>query len=342
MNSSLDAQWGIIGFGAVGSTFAHHIGNEAGCRVKVTDVLLNEQPPPDHFQRRLAGSAVQVVSDIRSLVLDCDVVLSVVTPSAAAKVARLAAADWRQGLFIDFNSVSPSEKREMSAFFQSDSYVDGCILGSIDAEGAGASLALAGPRSPHAHRRLSGAHFRSSLVGSEVGAASALKMCRSIFMKGVECLLVEMLLAAARFNVTEQVLLSIEDTLSSYDIRSLVNMLVTTHAPHCGRRSEEMQRAAEMLTALDLPALMSSAACNFLNASRHAGLPAHCNHRVPKEQNEVIDFLARFYEGRLNGVAQDELRHCQGEEIGQNGECHSREAHLREPASLAGSIILNT
>jgi 3-hydroxyisobutyrate dehydrogenase-like beta-hydroxyacid dehydrogenase len=258
----------------------------------------------------------------------------VVTPSAAAKVARLAATEWRKGVFIDFNSVSPSEKREMSTFFQGDSYVDGCILGSIEAEGAGASLALAGPRSAHAHIRLSRARFRSSLVGSEVGAASALKMCRSIFMKGIECLLLETLLAAARFNLSNQVLQSIEDTLSSYNIRSLVNMLVTTHAPHCGRRSEEMQRAVDMLNALGLPALMSEAARDFLNASRESGLPAHFNHQSPKEQNAVVDFLTRFYKVPVNGLSSDGSHHAP-DAPSQCGDHHPGEtaSHMTDPSA---------
>jgi 3-hydroxyisobutyrate dehydrogenase-like beta-hydroxyacid dehydrogenase len=334
MKSSAKAQWGIIGFGAVGSTFARHINNEAGCPVKVTDLLLNEQPLPDHVRRRLVGSTVQIVPDICTLVSNCDVVLSVVTPSAAAKVARLAATEWRKGVFIDFNSVSPSEKREMSTFFQRDSYVDGCILGSIEAEGAGASLALAGRRSPYAHIRLSRARFRSSLVGSEVGAASALKMCRSIFMKGIECLLLETLLAAARFNLSNQVLQSIEDTLSSYNIRSLVNMLVTTHAPHCGRRSEEMQRAVDMLNALGLPALMSEAARDFLNASRKSGLPAHFNHQSPKEQNAVVDFLTRFYRVPVNGLSSDGSHHAP-DAPSQCGDLHPGEtaSHMIDPSA---------
>src|SRR5262249_18519008 len=89
--SSAKARWGIIGFGAVGSTFARHISNQAGCPVKVTDLLLNEEPPPDHVRRRLVGSTVQIVPDVCSLVSDCDLVLSVVTPTAATKVAHLAA-----------------------------------------------------------------------------------------------------------------------------------------------------------------------------------------------------------------------------------------------------------
>ena len=296
-----DPRWGIIGFGEVGSAFARHISGHTGCRVAVTDLLLNQAPHPEHMRKRLAEVEVDVASDVAGLVARCDVVLSVVTPGSAASVAGQAGKSLRNALYIDFNSVSPVEKQEMSALFQAESYVDGSIMGSVTAEGAGAALAVAGPRSEQAHDWLRAASFRSSLIGPQVGAASAMKMCRSVFMKGIECLLLETLLAAEQFSLTDRVLQSIEQTLSSYKMEALVKMLVTTHAPHCGRRAEEMQRAVEMLTALRLPSLMSEAARDFLQASCQAGLPARFNFQTPDGQEEVIRYLARFYQGAVNG-----------------------------------------
>ena len=120
-------------------------------------------------------------------------------------------------------------------------------------------------------------------------------------MKGLECLVIEMLLAAAQFNLRDRVLESIEETISSYGVEPLVKMLVTTHAAHCGRRADEMQRAVDMLTALGLPSHMSEAARDLLQASSDTGLPVRFNHQVPEAQDEVIRFLSRYYRQTTNG-----------------------------------------
>lgn len=293
--------WGVVGFGEAGSAFAHHIANRLGRKVLVTDPLLNKKTPPEHIRERLRGLQVEIISDVARLVESCDVVLSLVTPGAASEAATQAAAAWQQGLFVDFNSVSPLEKKRLSSLFKENSYVDGCILGSIAGEKTRAQLALSGPRSNEAHTRLTALDFRAAVINPHVGAAAILKMCRSVFMKGVECLFVETLIAASRFDVTEPVLDSIEGTFTSYGIKPLANMLVTTHAAHCGRRSDEMRGVAKTLREMKMPHPMSSAAQTFLQASQQAQLTDHFAQQLPERQEEVIEYLTHFYQEKNDG-----------------------------------------
>lgn len=289
-------RWGMIGFGEAGSAFARHISGELGSKVLVTDPLLNESSPPEHIRGRLSGLKMKIIPDVPRLVASCDVVISLVTPQVASEVAAQAAAAWQQGLFIDFNSVSPLEKKRLSSLFREESYVDGSILGSIAGEGTRARLALAGPQASQAEAHLSALHFHPSVISAEVGAAAVVKMCRSIFMKGVECLFVETLIAASRFDVSESVLSSIEDTFTSYGIQSLANMLVTTHAAHCGRRSHEMQGVVTMLQEMKTPYPMSRAARDFLHSNHQAHLTDHFEESVPERSEEVIEYLNHFYQ----------------------------------------------
>ena len=291
--------WGMVGFGEAGSAFARHISKELGGKILVTDPLLNESPPQEHVRSRLRGLDIEIIPDVPRLVARCDVVLSLVTPRAASEVATQAAAAEQQTLFIDFNSVSPLEKKRLASLFQEESYVDGSILGSIAGEKACVQLALSGPQSDQAHSWLAALGFRSSVISSKVGAAAVVKMCRSIFMKGVECLFVETMMAASRFDVTESVLQSIEGTFTSYGLKPLANMLVTTHAAHCGRRSDEMQGVAEMLKEMKLPSTMSGAARDFLRASNQAHLTDHFARALPEHQEEVIEYLTHYYQEKL-------------------------------------------
>jgi 3-hydroxyisobutyrate dehydrogenase-like beta-hydroxyacid dehydrogenase len=294
--NSDELRWGVIGFGEAGSAFAHHLSSRSGRPVRVTDPLLRRLPLSESVAKRLAGMSVEIEPDIASLVQECDVVLSLVTPRVTAEVAAAAAAGWRTGLFVDFNSLSPTEKQPLAGLFPGGDYVDGAILGSVTHEAAYTNLILAGPRAEEASACLRAVDFRVRVLGSDVGVASAVKVCRSIFMKGIECLLVETLLAADKFNTVRPVLDSIEQTVTSYGFQPMVEMLVTTHAQHCGRRFEEMRSATAMLEHTGMPGQMSGAARDFLDASNRTGVTTHFDGSVPRDFLEVIAYLREFYE----------------------------------------------
>jgi 3-hydroxyisobutyrate dehydrogenase-like beta-hydroxyacid dehydrogenase len=279
--------WGIIGCGEAGSTFAAHLSRQDGINVMITDPALE--------LARLGGTSAQIVEDVPSLVRSADICLSLVTPNAALQVARAAAAAWRQGLFVDLNSVSPAEKRQMTALFPAGGFVGGAILGSIAGEGAASRVVLDGPSAAQAEMLLNSAGFRSRAISAVPGAAAAMKLCRSIFMKGIECLLVETILAASEFEITDAVLASVEDTLEGYGFGPMVEMLVTTHAVHCERRSEEMRRVTDMLSAMGLPNAMSAASITLLSMSAATGLTRHVGGVLPSSSGVVIEYLKRSY-----------------------------------------------
>lgn len=284
-------RWGIIGFGEAGSAFAKHISKQSKQPVTITDPLLNQHPLPSHFRERLQGNRVEIVPNIPQLIEKSDVVISLVTPRRAFEVGRKAGTAKERAVYVDFNSTSPTEKRELSRSFVDESFVDGAILGSVAGEGALTNLVVAGPCAQRTCRQLRSVGLKVSVAGTEVGAASALKMCRSIFMKGIECLLVETLSAAEKFGITDPVLSSIEKTFDSYGFLPMVQMLVTTHAVHCCRRADEIRSVTRMLNSIEIPGEMSKATHRVLAASCQADLPGRFKGRVPKNAKSVINSL---------------------------------------------------
>lgn len=291
----MSRNWGIAGFGEVGATFARQLLRTS--HVAVTDPRLtaNRSSSSDPG-RRAVDLGVEVAPDAATLAMRCDVLISTVTPSAARHVAEAAAGS--AVTFIDFNSISPGEKQVLAALFDGDRYIDGAILGSISAEGARAPLALSGTRAEDVQRSLAAAGFQASVVGTAVGAASALKMCRSVFMKGVECLFVETVLAADRFGIVDPVLQSAEQTFASLGFQGTARMLLTTHAAHSGRRADEMAKVTAMLADLCLPHAMSAASHETLATSAESGLTEHVEGRVPPDPETTTDYLATFYRRR--------------------------------------------
>jgi 3-hydroxyisobutyrate dehydrogenase-like beta-hydroxyacid dehydrogenase len=289
--------WGIIGFGQAGSAFASHLGSQPHASITVTDPALNRDPLSEPVRERLAGVRVEVAPDIPALLGRSDLVLSLVTAAIAAEVAEaVAGAPWT-GTFVDLNSVSPEEKRHLAVHFRDGAYVDGAVLGNVTRPRITAQLAVSGPKAEEALGQFVAAGFNVVAAGPEVGNASAVKMCRSIFMKGVECLFVETMLAAREFDVGELVLNSIDQTFTSLGVRGTARMLMTTHAVHSGRRADEMRHVVSMLESLDLGSDMSGAAAALLEHSAGCGLTDHFHGLIPERWEDVIAYLARRNRG---------------------------------------------
>jgi 3-hydroxyisobutyrate dehydrogenase-like beta-hydroxyacid dehydrogenase len=290
-------EWGVIGFGQAGSAFASHIATHLHTTVSVTDPVLNVDPRPRHIQERMTGVSIDVVPDIEGLLRQCDIVLSLVTAAVAEVVtSEVSRAQWT-GTYIDCNSISPKEKQLLARLLPPGCYVDAAVLGNVTGPQVSAQLALSGPRADEAAAHLTTAGFRVSVAGHDVGDASAVKMCRSIFMKGVECLFLETMLAADAFGVGDAVLATIDETFSSLGLRGTAEMLITTHATHCGRRSDEMRQVVSMLEELGLPRDLSRASVDILSRSRDSGLAGHVHGEVPEQSQDVIAYLTRMYRG---------------------------------------------
>ena len=74
------------------------------------------------------------------------------------------------------------------------------------------------PACAGAPRRARGTRLQGTTVASEkLGVASAIKMCRSVIVKGMEALVIESFLAARRYGVEREVLASLAETFPGLD-----------------------------------------------------------------------------------------------------------------------------
>ena len=97
-------------------------------------------------------------------------------------------------------------------------------------------------------------------VASEViGQASAIKMCRSIMIKGIEALAVECFLASRSYGVEETIIASLEAAFPEMDWEKLAGYLIGRVVRHGRRRVAEMREVAETETAMGLDRLMAAA-----------------------------------------------------------------------------------
>ena len=101
--------------------------------------------------------------------------------------------------------------------------------------------------------------MRASVAGPDVGAAAAIKMIRSVIMKGMEALTLECFLAAARAGVVDEVAASLKNNYPGLDWAKVIPYNLERMASHGERRAAEMEEVAATLRELGIEPLMTTA-----------------------------------------------------------------------------------
>lgn len=98
------------------------------------------------------------------------------------------------------------------------------------------------------------------LPSSPIGSAAAVKMCRSIVVKGLEALMLECVLAATRFGANDLVFASLDESFPGLDWKQLAGYMIGRVVVHGERRAREMEEVAGTLRAIGIDPIMAEAA----------------------------------------------------------------------------------
>lgn len=256
----------LIGFGEAASTFARAAG--WGTRACAFDIRAE-------CANLAAQIGVRFAADPAEALAGADLVLSLVTADAALAVARDHAALCAPGaLWCDMNSVAPETKRAAANAVEAAGarYVDVAVLAPVHPAEIKVPLLLAGHAAAPAEAALRAAGFTNiRAVGAEIGRASAIKMIRSVMVKGIEALTAEMMLAATRAGVADEVLASLDasERAQAWPARAAYN--IERMVTHGARRAAEMAESARTLEDLGVEPLMTRS--TVLRQRQQAGQP---------------------------------------------------------------------
>ncbi|MFM5954343.1 MAG: DUF1932 domain-containing protein [Novosphingobium sp.] len=242
----------LIGFGEAGSTFAGAAG--WGERARGWDVLPARRAA-------MAGSGVVAAGSSAQALAGSPLVLSLVTADQALPAAQACAGFLTPGtLWCDMNSVAPQTKRAAAQAIEAAGgrYVDVAVLAPVNPARLAVPLLLAGSAAVDAETALRGIGFTNlRVVGSEVGKASAIKMIRSVMVKGIEALSDEMMAAAKAAGVAEEVLASLDASEKAQPWSARVAYNLERMHTHGARRAAEMDESAKTLLALGVAPVMT-------------------------------------------------------------------------------------
>ena len=120
-------------------------------------------------------------------------------------------------------------------------------------------LLISGPHAEAAAPLLAALGMAAEIHDGPVGSASAIKMIRSIMMKGLEALVCECVLAGTKAGVIDTVLDSLDDTYPGFDWKTRSAYMLERVMTHGLRRAAEMREVALTVDLLGFDGAMSRA-----------------------------------------------------------------------------------
>ena len=202
-------------------------------------------------QQLCREAGLNVVNSLDDILRHSDIVISLVSPSAALPVALEVGTHLegssRRLLYIDANSISPMTVAQISEVFRRVpvDFVDASIFGLASQLRQRGTLYLSGLRASELSDRFRPL-VRVKIVGDTPGQASALKMIVSGISKGLPALFIETMLFAQDMHLLNDAIETCDEIYPS--IMEVIRRMLPTYPQHAGRRCEELRELEETMS----------------------------------------------------------------------------------------------
>lgn len=253
---------GFIGFGEVGYELSKGVKSAGMVEIFAFDPFFNDAKQGELVRQRAKEAGVLLLATPAEVVRKSDVVIAA-TPGSSALQAALGVIDEidKDKLYVDVSTSTAATKKKISEAVEGKGarFVDGAMMGGLSMQHHKVPTLVSGSGSDEYIRLLTPYGMVLTKVSDNAGDAIAVKLVRSIAMKGLASLAVETLEAAVKLGVESLVLKSISDTLTSAPFDENLDWLVTASAIHATRQVHEMHDVMKMMAEIGVTSTMTEA-----------------------------------------------------------------------------------
>jgi 3-hydroxyisobutyrate dehydrogenase len=281
---------GLIGFGEVGQMLARELGASRGLHIAAFDIAFHDRnSAPTRAAQALGIAAAATAAEA---VAEAQLVVSAVTASSALDAASSVTQHLRSGaFFLDLNSVAPGTKRQASAIIEAahGHYVEAAVMSPVHPKRLGTPILLGGTHAADFLAIAQELGLNATVFSDAVGPASAVKMCRSIMVKGLEALSLECFLAARRAGVDADVVASLQQSFPGLNWAAMGEYNLERMTTHGIRRAAEMREVVKTVEELGIAPLLAIATAEHQNTMGHLGLKQRCGGQLPEGLGPLLD-----------------------------------------------------
>nr|WP_321501366.1 DUF1932 domain-containing protein [uncultured Dethiosulfovibrio sp.] len=285
---------GFIGFGEAAYNISIGLNGEGISEIRAYDAMADDETMGKLIRHRAQEAKVEMLKTAREIAEWADLVFVAVPSSFAMDVCDQIREALTPGkLYIDVSASTPSVKERIWDAIKDSGvfFVDAAMLGSLPKDKHEVPITASGNGAEKFHEMMTPYGMKITLAGEKAGAASAIKLVRSIFMKGIAALMIEMLQGADAYGVSDQVVSSISKSMDGTDFKSHLNRLVTGTAIHCHRRGAELKGSIAMLEESSINADMTEATKHRLENMEQFKFAERFIDNAPKGWQEIIEIM---------------------------------------------------
>jgi len=282
-----------------------NMGGAVGAQLKIAgyDVIASLEGRSDFTRRKAADAGFRDVGDVNAVVLEADLILSILDPAKAVEIAEQVAASMaatgKMPVFADCNATSPATAQKLNAIIEGagGQFVDVGIIGGAPTRRENfPQFCTSGPHAALLDE-LHDKGVRIEHIGPDIGQGSAIKICNGAYNKGAFALYTVVMLAAEHYGCTDFLRERLPNSQSG-TVNRLDNAVLRLPSLS-GRYIGEMEQVAETFAAIGLTPDIHNGAADLFRLLNESPLATERREEIDPNRT-VADVLKMLSEERAD------------------------------------------
>ena len=285
---------GFIGYGEAAFNISLGLGREGITGIRATDAMMDHEIMGKQVHARAEEAGVTLVNTNKEIAQWADIVFAAVPSSFTMDVCNDVKECLRPGqLYVDVSASTPTTKEAIWESVKDTGvlFADAAMLGSLPKDKHQVPITASGNGAAKFHEVMTPYGMKITLAGEKAGAASAIKLVRSIFMKGIAALMIDTMQAADAYGVSDEIVASLSKSLDGIPFQNHLDRLVTGTALHCTRRAAELKGSVAMQEEAGLNPEMTLASKHGHEALAKYDFAARYVDTKPTRWQEIIEAI---------------------------------------------------
>ncbi len=257
----------FIGFGEAAYNISLGLASEGFTSLAAYDAFMDDPQKGKLIHQRAEEAKVPLIS-LEEACREGQFIASMNSAKVAVSVASGIIPQLKSGqVYVDLNSASPTVEEEIDRIPRAEGvlFCDAGVMGTVPGNRHKVPMFLAGSGAESFHDAFSSYGMKLTVLDAPAGGASAIKMLKSVVMKGLPQLMFESYAAAEKYGVLDTLVESLSGSLNGKTVEQLSNTFIARTMIHAERRSAEMRDVVSTLESLGVDASMSKATVSKLD-----------------------------------------------------------------------------
>ena len=252
----------FIGYGEAAYSISKGLQSVKDTRMTAFDIQADDPKRGALICQRMEEVGVVRAASAEEAISDCKFLITLTSPAFAVDVAKGLIGKLKPGqIYLDMNSTAPTSMEAIDAIPRREGamFCDVSLLGNVPETKHLTKMLICGKGGEEFYRFIREYTPNATLLDTPIGSASAVKMFKSVFSKGLPQLLLECLVPAAEYGVYDLVFDGFKHTFDNRTLEEFADSIMYRTLIHAKRRSAEMHDVAQTLEEMGLGAEVSHA-----------------------------------------------------------------------------------